>query len=375
MDLSVIRNLFDFQEFGPVYRKLDPSVARTWASRFYTNQPKQQTILKTMRVLTVSAAQTPGKLNLSGQPNVVQPPGYSDTDHTIVRQADRTEFTTEIIIGLMKGADKWRRMEASQLVQDKILDMKRKQYLLQEVMLAHQFVYGRINFNSANNILVPSVHATTGALTNHADTIVSVDTGMPARNRGDLNGRVTAQWSTAATDIQKQLDAIDKDQADRGCPPIAEIHMNSLDKYHLFNNTLVKTWMAANPIALQTLLMGGVLQGLFGKTWVFHRESYTHPVGGAITDLLPQTFALLVPADGPWLRSYEGFEPMDKDEGTSRFTNVQAAMNDMVFVPGEFGYVAKTPGQPPSYWMNGINNWGSAFADPNAVLCGKVFTG
>ena len=374
-DLSVIRNLFDFQEFGPVYRKLDPSVERWWAKNWYEPLPKQQSVLRTVRVLSVSSNQTPGKLNLAGQPHIAQPPGYSDTDHTIVRQADKTELTTEIIIGLMKSASKWERLTASQLIDDKVMDMKRAQYLLMEAMLAHMFVYNRINFDSQNRLLSPTVHATTGAITNNASSIVNVDFGVPDRNRGNLNGAISAQWSTAGTDIQAQLDIIDKAQADRGCPPIAEIHCNLLDRKHLLNNTLFQTWAKQDPAIARQIYSGNVVQGLFGKNWFFHKESYTAPVTGTVTDLIPQTLALMLPAKGPWIRAYEGMEPMDKQSGQNRFSDIQAALNDMSFVPGEFGYIAKEPGQPPSYWMNGINNWGEAFADPNAVLCGKVFTG
>ena len=375
-DLSVIKNLFDFQEFGPTYNKLDPSVGRWWYTNWFASKQKRQTILKTVRVLTVASSQIPGKLNLAGQPNVVQPPGYSDTDHTSVRQADKTELTTEIVVGLMKNASKWERMTAGQLLDDKIRDMKRKQYLLMEAMLAHMFVYNRINFDSNLRLLLPTVHATTGAITNHANTVVSIDFGVPDANRGNVNSLITAQWSTAGTDIQKQLNAIDKAQMDRGCPPIAEIHCNINDQHHIWNNTLVKTWVAANPQALQQLLTGGFITGLFGKKWVFHAESYVDPVGGStVIDQIPQTLALMVPADGDWLRAYEGMEPMDKMPEKTRFSSTGEAMADLAYVPGEFGYVAKESGQPPTYWMNGINNWGVAMAEPNAVLVGKVFTG
>ena len=375
-DLSVIKNLFDFQEFGPTYNKLDISVPRWWATNWFSGKNKQQTILKTVRVLTVASDQRPGKLNLAGQPHIHQPPGYQDGDHTIVRQADRTEFTTEVLIGLMKSASKWERITAGQLIDDKIRDMKRKQYLLMEAMIARQFIFNRINFDSQSRLLTPTVDATTGVITNAGGTIVSIDFGVPNRNRGNLNGAVTAQWSTAATDIQLQLDTIDKAQMVRGCPPIAEIHMNALDKHHILNNTLVQRWVAANPAPLTQILQGNFIQMLFGKKWVFHNESFVDPVGGStVLDLIPQTYALLLPADGDWLRAYEGMEPMDKNPEKSRFGSTAEAMNDLAFVPGEFGYVAKEEGQPPSYWMNGINNWGLAFADPNVPLCGKVFTG
>lgn len=373
-DLSVIKNLFDFQEFGPTYRKLDPSVPRWWANRFYLPKSKRPTMLKTVRVLSISSNQTPGKLNLSGQPNVVQPPGYADQDHTIVRQADRTELTSEIVVGMMKEASKWERMTAGQLIDDKIMDMKRAQYLLMEAMIAHMFVYHRINFNNKMQLLSPTVSATTGAITNHANTVVAIDFGVPDTNRGDINDLITAQWSAASTDIQAQLDAIDEYQSSRGCPPIAEIHCNILDKKHILNNTLFKAWSQADPATSREILNGQFVTNLFGKKWVFHMESYTAPVGGAKTHLIPQNYAVFVPADGEWLRAYEGMEPMDKDPTKKRFQSTSEAMSDMVFVPGEFGYVAKEGGQPPSYWMNGVNNWGLAFADPNAPLCGKVFT-
>lgn len=374
-DLSVIKNLFDFQEFGPTYNKLDPSVGRWWYNKFYANKQKRQTMLRTVRVLSVASDQTPGKLNLAGQPNVVQPPGYSDTDHTIVRQADRAELTAEIIVGLMKNASQWERMTAGQLIDDKIRAMKRSQYILMEAMLSHMFIYHRINFNNKSQLLLPTVNASTGAITNHADTVVAIDFGVPNTNRGDINDLVTAQWSVAGTDIAKQLAAIDKYQMDRGCPPIAEIHCNINDRHHILNNTLVKAWAQADPATSREILTGNFISNLFGKRWDFHCESYTAPVGGATVDMLPQTYALMIPADGDWLRAYEGLEPMDKDSGKTRFQSTAEAMSDLMFVPGEFGYVVKENGQPPSYWMNGINNWGEAFADPNAPLCGKVFTG
>ena len=374
-DLSVIKNLFDFQEFGPTYRKLDPSVPRWWFNKFFAPKTKRQSILKTVRVLSVTSDQTPGKLNLAGQPNVVQPPGYSDTDHTIVRQADKTELTGEILIGMLKGASTWERMTAGQLIDDKVMAMKRQQYILMETMLAHMFIYHRINFNNKSQLLLPTVHATTGAITNNASTIVAIDFGVPDRNRGDLNGAIAAQWSTASTDIAAQLAIIDKEQKARGAPAIKEIHCNILDRKHILNNTIVKAWAAADPATSREILTGNFITNLFGKRWEFHDESYTAPVGGATVDMIPQTYAMLIPEDGEWLRAYEGLEPMDKDNTKTRFQSTAEAMADMVFVPGEFGYVAKEKGQPPSYWMNGINSWGEAFADPAVPLCGKVFTG
>lgn len=237
---------------------------------------------------------------------------------------------------------------------------KMRHSITKEFIIARSLAVGHVYFDALGNPLNDS----TGAL-------LDVDLNLPSTNTGNVNGLISALFSTAATDIPAILEDIKDMQIKAGVEEPTEIYFNAYNLKHLRNNTKFQDWAQNNPAVSDTILKGGMIEGLWGFNW--------HPVGGywkatngTKYDIFPKTVAVICPKPGSWLRCTAGSNLVPKD------LNVQAdamsALSKTEKAYGEFGY-AKLIDDPWRLMVYLGEKFGFNFADEGAVIAATAFSG
>ena len=198
------------------------------------------------------------------------------------------------------------------------------------------FANGAIYFDGDGNLLPSS----TGAVT-------TVDMKIPTGNTGSLNVEgdgaiLSANWSTAGTDIPKQIRNL-KDAALRltGYPIMHAFYGKNIESY-LLGNTLVKALIAGSPRLSEAFASGdSIPNGLMGLNW--------HPVSGAFYNDASgtnQTFfdedaCTFTPDASPeWWEVIEGSQAIPNGLGIT--SNALEALSMIDEATGAFSYAELT---------------------------------
>ncbi len=127
-------------------------------------------------------------------------------------------------------------------------------------MLALGYIY----FDVDGNLL-----ATSGSAT------LTVDYGIGANNRNQLNGLIASTWATATNDITLHIRNLKlRARQDSGYPVKYAFYGKNIPSY-LSQNNYVKEYLVRNPAMQESWLKDPeVPQGLLGLTWVPMHESF-----------------------------------------------------------------------------------------------------
>jgi hypothetical protein len=323
-----------------------------------------------VRMIAIEASTTPGQANVrNGKAKLITSKGASEKYFAMFRYFTEMPLEADALRALREFDSPAMQQKGRQIVEIAQQESKIRADLFKEIVTANIMTYGRVNFDASGNILVPTVHATTGVITDHANTVISADFGVADAHRGDLGGLITGLFSTAATKIPDILESIQVDAADNGRPEPRHIYINRKKKALLRNNTQFNDWAKYNSVRVDEVLNGDGIQNLWGWDWHFVSGKWTD-YGGTSRELLPLTSAIITPDDGPWRRAFSGSELIDT---TNLVTNdLLAALNQLTTVYGPFSY-AETRRNPAglSYFQG--DNFGMGFADPGCVYMPTVF--
>lgn len=273
-------------------------------------------------------------------------------------------------IRFLRSADPGIQNLGREVLQANIEDAGRRQKLFREVVIQSIMVYGRVNIGADGSVLVPTVHATTGVITDNASAVISADYQVADSHRGNLGGLVSALFSTTSTDIPAIMEAIRDDAMKAGAEPPSVMYVNPLNKKHFINNTKFGEWAKQNQVRSSDVLHGDGIRDYFGWDIKF-MEGYWTDSGGTQRPVIPATSAVLAPKDGPWKRCKEGTQdiPTTCDiKGT-----FEEALNSLKSVQGMFGFaqIRVTPLVELSLLLG--DNFGMGFANPNSVYMPTLF--
>lgn len=364
--------LLSYQQLTASYRSM-PSLQNLFFTNTFYKSPKP-IFGDTIEMISISTTNSPGPMNTKGSSaRVIQPKGGSKRSFSLF------DYFTELPIDPL-ALMHLRQMESPEMqaMGQEVLDLQLeesaiKQRLAKEVILASIMTYGRVNIDADGNILTPSVHATTGVITDAATTVISADFGVADSHRGDLGGIIAAQWSTAGTSIMDQLENLDRAAGIAGVPKVTDIYVNSLHKADLRANTEFNDWAKYANVAGygQQVLSNFDSDQLvvFGKRFHFISGTWVD-YAGTTRDIMPQNLALMVPDYGPWIRPFTGRRLVPNDVGIA---SAATPMSSFTAVEGEYGY-AFTNHNPVRTSVFAGDTYGMGFANPNAIWVGKVFT-
>lgn len=364
--------LLSYQQLTAAYRSM-PSLAELFFTNTFYKNPKP-IYGDTIRMIEISATNTPGPMNTKGaSAKVIQPKGGGQRFFSLFDYF--TELPIDPLSLMQLSAFESPELQASgqDVLDIQLEESATKQRLAKEVILSMIMTYNRVNIGVDGSILVPSVHATTGAITDNASTMISADFGVADTHRGNLDGIIAAQWSTAGTSIMDQLETLDRAAGIAGVPKVMDIYVNSLHKADLRANTEFNDWAKYTNVAnyagqVLTNFDSDQLQ-VFGKRFHFISGTWVDSTG-TTRDIMPQNLALMVPDMGPWLRAFTGRRLVPNAQGIA---SAATPMSDFTAIEGEYGY-AYTNHNPVRTSVFAGDTYGLGFANPNAVWVGKVFS-
>lgn len=364
--------LLAYQQLTTSYRAVTSLQNLFFTNTFYKS-PKP-IFGDTVEMISITATNSPGPMNTKGSSaRVIQPKGGTKRSFSLF------DYFTELPIDPL-ALMHLRQVESPEMqaMGQEVLDLQLeesaiKQRLAKEVILANIMVYGRVNIDADGNILTPSVHATTGAITDATGTMISADFGVADSHRGNLGGTIGAQWSTASTSIMDHLEELRRKAGMAGVPDITDIYVNSVHKADLRGNTEFNDWAKYANVAGygQQVLSNFDADQLtvFGKRFHFISGTWVD-YAGTTRDIMPQNLALMVPDYGSWIRPFTGRRLVPNAVGIA---SAATPMSSFTPVEGEYAY-AFTNHNPVRMSIFTGDTYGLGFADPNAIWIGKVFT-
>ncbi len=129
-----------------------------------------------------------------------------------------------------------------------------------KVAMVHSMLsQGTISFDGAGNLLP----TTSGAA-------LTIDYGVGANNRNQLNSVISATWATTSTNIPKDIENLQiRSLQQTGRPITTAAYGVNLPGY-LAKSDFTKTWLERNPMMNDEWLKGSnvIPNGLFGLNWI-----------------------------------------------------------------------------------------------------------
>lgn len=364
--------ILGYEELTGSYRSI-PSLQNFFFTESFYRNPRT-VMTDQVSLIEVSATNTPGPLNTKGgSAKIIQPKGGAKRVHSLFRYFTELPIDPTALQQLRAFDSPDLQAQGQDVLDLQLEEANIKHRIAREVIFSNLMTWNRVNLDADGNILTPTVNATSGAITDASGTVISADAGVPNSHRGNLGGIISAQWSTAGTDIALQLDNLDRQAAIDGAPKVMDIFVNALHKSDLIANTKfndMAKYANVNNLMTQALnnFDNDIVQ-VFGKRWHFISGTWVDS-NGTTRDIMPENYALMLPDAGPWLRAYRGRTLIPTAVGVA---SAATPMSDATNVEGEFAY-AYTQHNPVRTSVFTGDCFGLAFANPNAVWVGKCFS-
>lgn len=182
-------------------------------------------------------------------------------------------------------------------------------------------------------------------LASSSNAVVTVDPGIPANNRNQLNGLITASWATASTPIVKNLMNIQKqclvNSKGRTGPIEHAVYGADIFDY-IYNNTQAQAMIRNNPVYMTAFSQGVIPNGFAGikNWWPGYFGFYDNASGTTVTPFAGDTLALFPEPDSSWYELQEGIQPLPGGFNTAPDLNSIAA--NTVIASGMFSYAYPT---------------------------------
>lgn len=304
----------------------------------------------------------------AGSPSVRRnTPGLSEVPVSLITTHEHFSHTANVFLNLRAEGSEARQKLGRDTIARQTGDFGRLFKNLRVATVYSILANGAVYFDDEGNLLPSS--------TNSA---VTVDMQIPAGNQGQLNvegdGEIlSANWSTAGTDIPRQIRDL-KDAALRQTGyPVMHAFYGAKIESHLLNNTLVKALIAGSPRLSEAFASGDAIpNGLMGLNW--------HPVSGAFyndADGVNQTFfgenaCTFTPDPSPeWWEVIEGSQLIPNGLGIS--SNAMEALSMIEEATGVFSYAELTT-DPVGIKHHGGDTFLTVAKVPKAIFVSTVPT-
>lgn len=369
--MDSFRSLLNLNDLSSMYSAVSSIQEYYFTTTFFKGAKDVDS--DTVELIKINATNRPGPSNTRGaNARRIQPKGAEGLRATLFHYFVEMDLAADALRALREPESFALQDKGRQVLQIQVDEMATRHRLHKEAVFRCILVYGRVNFDVAGEILEPSVHATTGALTDASGTVVSADFGVANAHRGNLGGTIGALWSTGSTQIGLHLDTLRRKAAIAGTARPTTVIINGIKKTLLRANTEFNDWAKYNSVRVDQVLTGDGIDGLWGFNWKFLDGTYELEDGTAI-DLIPLTGALILPDIGgglSWLRNFNGSELLPTDLELK--TSVDAAVASLVTIYGQYAF-SQLQFPPTRLSMFYGDNFGMNFADPNAIWSPTVF--
>lgn len=167
---------------------------------------------------------------------------------------------------------------------------------------------------------------------------LTIDFGVGANNRNQLNGIISASWATTTTDIPKQVNRIKQQAVQTSGYPLKYALYGKNVMSYLMNNDYMKYYLARNPVMNQRWLDSGQIpDGLLDLTWVPAQNAFFEDQNDANQESFPADGVTFCPDITPMTATvFEGSYPVPKSIQITG--DVVSALANVDMEYGAFGF-------------------------------------
>lgn len=367
------QTMLDYRELSNTYRSA-PTLQGTPFTDLFFNGP-QPTSADEIEVYRVQVINKPAPGNTRGSnPRQLQSPSMDKILYTLFYSFNELEIREKCLRFLMATDPDIQRI-GKEILDEQLASAGTQQKLFREVVLQQIFNGGRVNLAANGEILVPSIAADTGVITDNASTQQSVDFGIPNSRRGNCGGFFGAAgggyWDAADTLMFQQLANVADAALKAGSMRPTTVWLNKLRAPALINNSQFKEYAVANDVRNEAVLQGKGVDNLWGFNFKF-LEGYWTDSTGVQRPIIPLRGAILTPDGSDWYRKKEGTEMIPTQVGI--MSDFEAGLRSRKPVVGMFAFAQAraTPLMKLSQYYG--DNFGVGFPDPNVLWFPTVFS-
>lgn len=344
--MDSIEAMLDYRTLTAMYAEAETLVGTPFLDQFFSSPMESG---DEVELFTIASSNSPAPGNTRGSmPRVQQAPKMSKLGGALFHSFNTMPVPQDKLSFLdVKNPDVAR--IGQRYIEAAFRSAGRRQALFREACLQSILNFGRINFDAGGNALRPTAHATTGALTDHANTQLSADFGLPSNHRGRclISGSdyvFSGAWDTAETDIFDELELLRDRALKLKCERPTTVHLHSLQKHTLINNTKFQKWATLNQVSNEAVLSRNEFPDVWGWKFKFY-DGYIESATGTQEPVIPLRQVIITPDEGPWKESYEGIQRVPKTAGEIMQSSVDSldgllsqAMNSTTRVQGRFAF-------------------------------------
>jgi hypothetical protein len=367
------QTMLDFRELSETYRSAPTLQGTPFTDNFFSNP--QPTTADEIEVYRIQVINKPAPGNTRGSnPRQFQSPSMDKILYALFYSFNELEIREKCLKFLMATDPDIQRI-GREILDEQLASAGTQQKLFREVVLQQIFTSGRVNLAANGEILVPSIDAATGVITDNAETQQSIDFGIPDTRRGDCDDKFGTAgggfWDAADTLIFQQLANARDAALKAGSMPFTTVWLNKLRAPALINNTQFKLYAANNNVRNEAVLQGGGVDNLWGFNFKF-LEGYWTDKNGVQRPIIPLRGAILSPDGDNWYRKKEGTEMIPTQVGI--MSDFEAGLRARKAVVGMFAFAQAraTPLLKLSQYYG--DNFGVGFPDPKVLWFPTVFS-
>lgn len=228
-------------------------------------------------------------------------------------------------------------MMASQHIEYQGLQFRQRFDNLRLAAVTSTLANGVLYFDSSGNLLPTSSGAD-----------LTLDQGVPAGNKDQVGGIISASWATAATDIVGHVNALKRKAVqDTGYPLKYAFYGKNIPSY-LANNTGFGTFLSRNnPTRNEQFVSTGLIpEGILDLTWVPVQNGFFEDSGGTVRSFFGDDAITFAPEiNASTYVMFEGSYLVPSSFGL--FADSMAALRSMseVYGMGRYAYLDVPPTQ------------------------------
>lgn len=343
-----IEEILGFVPLTAAIEKVKNGVPRVLAPAFYNRSPQFKLVGDKTRRINYSGTRKNARINPYGAPprQITHLPLESQ-DIRLLHTEESINFSQELFMQLREFASYTVQVMAQQEAKRQVMNSTFRQTNLESSCVHSMLANGKLWFDNDQNLL--------GSATN-AD--LTIDYGVPANNRNQLNGIISASWAISSTDIVGQINAI-KAQAlyTTGYDLKYALYGKNIMTY-MMQNAAVQAYLRYNVTKADYWLQSGQIPpGLFDLEWVPMQRAFFNDVNDATVQIFDGDAITFTPDPGdPNVYGiYEGTTPVPKAFNVTG--DVMAQYANIEQKSGRFGYGMMQLGPP----MHLVGVYGDTF--------------
>jgi hypothetical protein len=328
-----IEQLLGFVPLTAAVEQVKQGVPRVLPEQFYRRNPGDRVLGNKARLVNYKGTRKNARIAPYGAPprQIVQLE-RSQQDVILLHTIENLPLTQELFLQLRELDNYVVQNMARTEINFQAMGAATRMTNLESSAVHVALANGKLWFDSDGNLLATSSGAD-----------LEIDYGIPANNKNQLNGIISASWATAATDIVTQVNRI-KQQAVQttGYPLKHALYGKNVAEY-LTKNTTFQQYLARNPNFNQRYVDTGTIPaGVLDLNWIPVQNSFFEDSSGTVTEIFGADSVIFCPEINPMTWSiYEGSYPVPKSIALAQ--DVEAMLGNFEVQYGPFGFAMMNP--------------------------------